>query len=139
LAGIDKANMIFNIVFFISVTSVLVQGTTLSIFAKWLNVALPETAKKITEVDRLILDLPKSSLREFGIVPDSFAVGKRIIDLSFPTSAFIIMIKRNGSYIRPGGSTQIEANDILMVLADSQNDFVKVNDSLYKSSEVVQS
>jgi cell volume regulation protein A len=46
LAGIDKANMIFNIVFFISVTSVLIQGTTLSIVAKWLNVALPEKAKK---------------------------------------------------------------------------------------------
>ena len=36
LAGVEKANMIFNIVFFISVTSVLVQGTTLSLFAKWL-------------------------------------------------------------------------------------------------------
>lgn len=34
LAGIEKANMIFNIVFFISVTSVLIQGTTLSIVAK---------------------------------------------------------------------------------------------------------
>ena len=62
LAGIDKANMIFNIVFFISVTSVLIQGTTLSIVAKWLNVALPEKAKKITELDQLVLDLPKSSL-----------------------------------------------------------------------------
>lgn len=139
LAGIDKANMIFNIVFFISVTSVLVQGTTLSIFAKWLNVALPETAKKITEVDRLILDLPKSSLREFEIVPDSSVVGKRIIDLNFPSAAFIIMIKRNGSYIRPGGSTQLEANDILMVIADSQKDFAKVSDCLYKSREVVES
>src|SRR5690606_20828883 len=39
LAGIEKANMIFNIVFFISVTSVLIQGTTLSIVAKWLKVA----------------------------------------------------------------------------------------------------
>src|SRR5690606_16093940 len=40
LAGIEKANMIFNIVFFISLTSVLIQGTTLSVVAKWLHVAL---------------------------------------------------------------------------------------------------
>ena len=37
LAGIDKANMIFNIVFFISVTSVLIQGTTVGVFARWLK------------------------------------------------------------------------------------------------------
>jgi len=132
LAGIEKANMIFNIVFFISVTSVLIQGTTLSIVAKWLNVALPEKAKKITELDQLVLDLPKSSLQEFEILPDFHAVGKRIVDLNFPKSALIIMIKRNGEFIRPSGSTIIDAKDILMVLADSKEDFTKVNDSLYK-------
>src|SRR5690606_18373868 len=42
LAGIEQANMIFNIVFFISVTSVLIQGTTLSVVAKWLRVGVPE-------------------------------------------------------------------------------------------------
>lgn len=135
LAGIDKANMIFNIVFFISVTSVLIQGTTLSIVAKWLNVALPEKAKKITELDQLILDLPKSSLQEFEILPDFQAVNKRIIDLNFPKSAFIVMIKRNGEYIRPGGSTELEVKDVLMVLADSQEDFTKVKDSLDKSDK----
>lgn len=133
LAGIDKANMIFNIVFFISVTSILIQGTTLSIVAKWLNVAMPETAKKITETDKLILELPKSSMQEFEILPDYYAVNKRIVDLNFPKSAFIVMIKRNNEFIRPGGSTKIEAKDILMVLADNQEEFDKVNDSLYHS------
>lgn len=132
LAGIDKANMIFNIVFFISVTSILIQGTTLSIVAKWLNVALPETAKPISEIDKLILELPKSSLQEFKVLPEFYAVNKRIVDLNFPKAAFIIMIKRNGAYIRPGGSTKIEAKDVLMVLADNQKDFIKVTDSLSK-------
>src|SRR5690554_528715 len=121
LAGIEKANMIFNIVFFISVTSVLIQGTTLSTFAKWLHVALPEKAKKITEIDKLILDLPKSSMQEFEILPDFYAVNKRIVDLNFPSSAFIIMIKRDRNYIRPGGSTVIKAKDTLMVLADNED------------------
>lgn len=133
LAGIDKANMIFNIVFFISVTSVIIQGTTLSIVAKWLKVALPEKAKPISEVDKLILELPKSSLQEFEVLPDFYAVNKRIVDLNFPKSAFIVMIKRNDEYIRPGGSTKLEAKDVLMVLADGQEDFEKVNDCIYKS------
>lgn len=132
LAGIEKANMIFNIVFFISVTSVLIQGTTLSIVAKWLKVVLPDKAKPISEMDQFILELPKSSLQEFEILPDYFAVNKRIIDLNFPKSAFIVMIKRENEYIRPGGSTVIFEKDVLMVIADDQNDFEKVADCLKK-------
>lgn len=132
LAGIDKANMIFNIVFFISVTSVLIQGTTLSIVAKWLRVALPEEEKIGKEVDRLILDLPKSSLQEFTISPQSRAAGKRIVDLNFPKSAFIVIIKRYGKYIPPDGSTKIEVDDILMVLANQPEDFDQVDFCLNK-------
>lgn len=136
LAGIEKANMIFNIVFFISVTSVLIQGTTLSIVAKWLKVALPEKAKRISETDRFTLDLPKSSMQEFELPPDSYAVDKRIVDLNFPKSAFIIMIRRNDEYIRPNGATHLQSKDILMVLADTKNDFLAVNTCLYSSNPI---
>ncbi|WP_424000774.1 potassium/proton antiporter [Maribacter sp. IgM3_T14_3] len=127
LAGIDKANIIFSIVFFISVSSVLIQGTTLSIFAKWLNVALPEEVKPIAENDRYILNLPKSEMEEVSIPFDSFAVGKRIIDLHIPRSAFIVMIKRNNKFVRPGGSTIIEADDVLVLLLDNEESLKEVN------------
>lgn len=127
LAGIDKANMIFNIVFFISVTSVLIQGTTLSVFAKWLNVALTEKLMPVEQNDRYILNLPKSEMEEFKIYPDSAAVNKRIVDLHFPSSAFIIMIKRNDKYVRPGGATVIEANDVLVILLDNEESLKEVN------------
>jgi cell volume regulation protein A len=139
LAGIDKANMIFNIVFFISVTSVLIQGTTLSVVAKWLHVALPEKVKPLSEVDKLILDIPKSSLQEFEIEFDFNAVNRRIVDLNFPHSAFIVMIKRDGEYIRPGGSTVIMTNDVLMVLADKQEDFDRVAQCLSKPKPILKS
>jgi len=131
LAGVEKANMIFNIVFFISVTSVLIQGTTLSIMAKWFKVAMPdnEVEKKVN--DPLILDIPKSTMREFKIKPSYHAVNKRIVDLHFPESIFIVMIKRNGTYIRPGGSTELKKHDVLMVIADNQNEFAKVQDCIY--------
>ena len=127
LAGIEKANMIFNIVFFVSVTSVLIQGTTLSIVAKWLKVVLPDSLKPESEIEKYLSDIPKSSMQEFEILSNFHVINKRIVDLNFPKSAFIVMIKRNGEYIRPGGSTQIQIGDILMVLADSQEDFEKVS------------
>ncbi len=130
LAGIDKANMIFNIVFFISVTSVLIQGTTLSVVAKWFKVALPEKEKPVSEVDYFTVESPKSNLQEFTILQDYFAVNKRIVDLNFPKDAFIVIIQRKDQYIRPGGSTVIETGDILSVAMDSPEDYEAVEISL---------
>jgi len=130
LAGIDKANMIFNIVFFISVTSVLIQGTTLSLIAKWLHVALPEKVKQISEKEKFIAITPKASLKEIEVYPDSRAVNKQIVDLKIPYTANIAMIKRDGNFLTPNGSTIIKANDLLVVLTDNQEDFDKVYDCL---------
>ncbi|THH40403.1 potassium/proton antiporter [Neolewinella litorea] len=118
LAGIDKATAIFNIVFFISVSSVLIQGTTLSLFAKWLKVALPEQAKKLNATDLLLADNPKAEMEEFTITPDCYAVDKEIVQLGFPKNAIIAMIKREGNYLLPNGSTKLETGDSLIVLAD---------------------
>ena len=69
-------------------------------------------------------------MQEFQILPDYFAVNKRIVDVNFPASAFIVMIKRDKQYIRPGGSTVIYAHDVLMVLADTPDEYLKVDESL---------
>lgn len=133
LAGIEKANMIFNIVFFVSVTSVLIQGTTIPIFAKWLNVISGEKNDAVAEIDEFVSDHPKSSLEEFVVLPHHHAVDKRIVNLNFPSATFIVMINRNGELIRPGGSTRIEAGDVLMVVTDTPEDFTQVKNSLTKS------
>jgi cell volume regulation protein A len=41
LAGLDRAGMVFNLVFFIVLTSVLIQGTTIAHVARWLGVQQP--------------------------------------------------------------------------------------------------
>jgi len=130
LAGIDKADMIFNIVFFISITSVLIQGTTLSVLAKWLHVSLPKEKKPISETDKFISHITKTAMKEVTVLPDCNAVNKKIVDISFPKEAIIAMIKRNGSYLTPGGSTIIKPNDILLILSDSKEGIDKVNDCL---------
>lgn len=127
LAGIEKANMIFNIVFFISVTSVLVQGTTLGIVAKWLKVSMPEEAKPISETEQFLSDLPKAIMKEITISPNCYAVNKKIIDLQFPKNTIIAMIKRNNSFLIPGGSTPLQANDLLVILSDNTQSLEKVN------------
>ncbi|AYN68273.1 potassium/proton antiporter [Euzebyella marina] len=130
LAGIEKANMIFNIVFFISVTSVLTQGTTLTLVAKWLHVALPEKAKKLTATDLLMTENPKALMKEIMVTENCYAVDKEIVQLGFPKNAIIAMIIRDNSYITPNGTTKILADDTLVVLADKAEVFEEVNTTL---------
>ena len=130
LAGIDKANMIFNIVFFISLTSILIQGTTLSVVAKWLKVSIPSAEKILTPSERFLEEHPKTEMREIGIASGNMVVGKQIVDIEFPKSAIIAMIKRDEKYITPNGSTVIKADDVLIVLSENEKGIKKVYKAL---------
>lgn len=126
IAGVEKANMIFNIVFFITIISVLLQGTTLSWMAKILHVAIPGGIKKRTPLDLELSESVKSELTEIEITEFSNVVSKRIVDLNFPKKAIIVMINRNGKYITPNGYTQIEALDKLMIIAENERSLEEV-------------
>lgn len=116
IAGLDHAVVFFNVVFFVSLTSVLLQGSTIPIVAKWLGMSLPVEDKTKSPVDILLSDGANSFLREIVIPPGNTAVGKQIMTLNFPEKGIIAMISRNNEFITPKGTTVIEPNDMLIVL-----------------------
>jgi potassium/hydrogen antiporter len=118
LAGLAQAETIFNLVFFISVTSVLLQGTTLPLVARLLHVAQPHSSKNKDGTNAL--EYVRSELKEIVISPASKAVDKQIVFLQIPPSVHILYIKRKDQYIQPVGATRIFANDTLYLLADNQ-------------------
>ncbi len=130
IAGADKANMIFNIVFFISLSSVLIQGTTLPTIAKWLHLTLPEKIKHrpLSEIEHA--ETTKSVLTEIIVPEDCPAIGKQLVELGLPKTTEISIIQRNRMYITPSGSTQIEANDKLFILAENNEVLEKVFECL---------
>ncbi len=130
LAGIDKANFIFNIVFFVSLSSVIIQGTSLSVVAEWLHVALPQRIKPKSQVENFLSNEAKSAIHEISIPPDSLPVGKRVVDLKFPKKAIIAMISRNNQFITPKGSTQLKENDVLIVLGETKETISEVYQAL---------
>ncbi|MFZ1809526.1 MAG: potassium/proton antiporter [Cyclobacteriaceae bacterium] len=138
LAGIDKAGMIFNIVFFISVTSVLIQGTTLSLFSKWLRVALPQKVKPLAPTDAFLTEHPRTIMEEIKVQNECYAVNKQIVDLTFPKTAIIAMIKRDEKYLTANGSTIIEAFDTLIVLADTPSGIDEVYKALRMEREIAE-
>ncbi len=137
--GAEKAHAIFNIVFFISITSVLIQGTTLSVVAKWLGLTLPENLKPRTQTDLELNDSIKSKLREVVIPATSSVVGKQIVQIGLPKTSLIAIIKREDNYITPHGATVLNANDKLYLLAennDSENEVLTSLDiPLHKSED----
>jgi cell volume regulation protein A len=130
IAGAEKANMIFNIVFFISITSVLIQGTTLPLVAKWLHLTLPEKLKKRTRIDMELNDLLLTKLTEIDIPHDSPVIGKQILNLGLPKTTLISFIKREKKFITPQGTTIIEAHDKLFILAEDEESLEKVLERL---------
>jgi len=130
IAGLEKSEMIFNLVFFISITSVLVQGTTLAYVAKLLHVVTPAKAKRRTETDLELLDSIKSVMKEIIIPAQSEIVGKKIVHLDFPKTAQILSIKRGKNYISPVGSTVLLPNDTLLILAEDEKAFFLAIQSL---------
>lgn len=130
MAGLEKAAMIFNIVFFISLTSVLLQGTTIPLMARWLHVSVPARAKPVTPADILLSEPMNSEMAEFIITPESAVAGMKIIDLRFPQNARIALIRRSNKYLVPDGTTQILAGDKLIILAGNKNALETVTECL---------
>ncbi|MCS6848697.1 MAG: potassium/proton antiporter [Anaerolineae bacterium] len=119
VAGLPQAGVIFNLVFFVVLTSVLVQGTTVSLVANWLGLNLPEERRPPPTI-RLI-DGSRARPIDIRISATSPAVGKQIVDLHLPQGALIVLITRNGNHIVPTGSTVIEADDTLTLLASKED------------------
>lgn len=132
IAGIEHAEMFFNVVFFVSLTSVLVQGSTIPIVAKWLNMSLPIEDKTKSPVDILLAEGANSFLREIMVPSGNYAVGRQVMDLGFPEKGIIAMISRNNEFITPKGTTVIEPNDMLIVLYEKD----EILDDIYTLLEM---
>ncbi len=128
LEGIDKSDKIFHIVFFIVITSVLLQGTTLYPLAKWLG--LEEQAPKRKRRAISLAEEVKSQLLELRVPPGSMVIGKKIVEIDFPKSSLIVLIHRGKDYLTPRGDTELNAGDELMIMTDNKEDLVAIKDCL---------
>ncbi len=116
LAGTPHAGFIFNAVFFTVLTSVLLQGSTLALVAKWLGLQRPKQHKTLTPLELELSREVKGVLVALHVPHNSPAVNKLIVDLHFPGGTLIVLVDRDGQFISPDGTTVIEAEDRLMVM-----------------------
>jgi cell volume regulation protein A len=119
LAGLDRAGMVFNLVFFIVLTSVLIQGTTIAHVARWLGVQQPRPQATFHYPQEFIPQVSASSqLVELTVAPGSPACGRAIMELGLPRGALVVLINRDDDSLVPGGTTILEPGDRVLLLAE---------------------
>jgi potassium/hydrogen antiporter len=119
LAGVNGSAEIFNIVFFVVITSVMLQGTTIVPIARWLGVTAAPNEER-PALTGLPTDRFQGEMSRLIVPPSSPVIDRQIVQLRMPESALVVMVRRGSQYIIPRGSTSLQANDILTVLADPQ-------------------
>jgi cell volume regulation protein A len=114
--GIEQAGEMFNIVFFVVLTSTLLQGTTFEPLARALGLttnepALPRPLIEVGRIRRLGAEVVEHPVEEGDAI-----VGHVVNELGLPREALVSVIVRGNEALLPRGSTMIEAGDRLHIL-----------------------
>lgn len=128
-AGMEIGPKIFSIVFFVVILSILIQGSTLGVVAKWLGLSEPSRPGALfslemrtmapTDYDLVVIDLPGPK----------GAKGLQLRDLKLPKGATIALISRGAEVVQPTGSTHLEGWDQVTLLAHAPDE-QKIRESL---------
>ena len=120
-AEVPESRWIFNMVFVITIVSLLVQGTSLPIIAKWLNLSVePIRYKALEDFDVEFAEEIKSAMTEILITDEALKYGRNLIEMPFPDKTLVVMVKRGELYFVPTGNTELLVGDKLLVISDDE-------------------
>ena len=126
IAEVEGANIIFNVVFFVTILSLIVQGTTLSTMAKWLDVSEPQPETP----DYFGVEIPEeleTSLNALDVTADMLVDGVTLKEVPLPKGALVMLIRRGHQYIVPNGSVQLLEGDRLLMLSQDVKPRAHIN------------
>ena len=116
VAGVEASNLLFNIVFFVMLTSTLIQGASFDPLARLLGLTTTEPALPRPLVESGLIRRLGGEVIAYRVGDGDAVVGRMVKELGLPRDALVNVIVRQGSAIPPRGSTEIQAGDELHVL-----------------------
>ncbi|MGN0224192.1 MAG: potassium/proton antiporter [Muribaculaceae bacterium] len=111
--AVVHARFMFNLVFFITILSLLIQGTTVNSMARKLNLTEP------LDEPHFNVELPDevaSDTREYTIEPQHLAKGNLLREAILPPDTLAILLYRDKRYIVPKGDTELTPGDVLLLV-----------------------
>lgn len=124
--GVANADYIFNVVFLVTIISLVVQGTTVSSMANWLDLSYeePQQTFKLTVPDHI-----RSEFSEIEVNASMLKGGDTLKEIRLPGHTLVVMVYRNEKYFVPKGLTQLLPGDKLLVVSDNNDELLqKVKD-----------
>lgn len=119
VADIDGADQIFNIVFFITLLSMIIQGSTISMAAKKLKLNLP-LQKEGNDFGIELPDEIDSTLNDIDVTEKMLEKGNKIADMNIPKGTLVMIVKRGNRHIIPNGSLTLQAGDKLLLISENE-------------------
>ena len=119
-AGLEGGNDMFNIVFLITLFSLLLQGMTLSPVARLLRLSYEEDP----QVETFGMEIPEEMgmLRDHTVTEEDLQGGATLRDLGLPHGIRVMMVRRGDSYLVPHGSMPLEVGDRLVIIMGDSDD-----------------
>ncbi len=129
--NVPHARLIFNIVFFCTLISLIVQGTSLPFVARWLSLA--KEPKKINELKAFDVDFSndiKSVTTEIEITARMLNNGNQLMNLSFPDKTLAVLVMRDEKYFVPTGKTILKEKDKILIITDDHDALIETYKNL---------
>lgn len=124
--GVENSNFLFNVVFIVTIISLLIQGTTVSGMANWLNLSFKERERTFKLV---VPDHIRSEFSEIEVNASMLRNGNTLKDIRLPGHTLVVMVCRAGNYFVPKGDTELLKADKLLVVSDNNDELIrKVNE-----------
>lgn len=117
ITNIADSHRLFNIVFFITLLSLIVQGMTISSVARWLKLDLP--LRK--EGNEFGVELPEeidSQLHDITLTEAMLRNGNRLADMDIPRGSLVMLVKRGNEFLIPNGQMYLQAGDKLLFITE---------------------
>ena len=118
VAGIPGSQQIFNVVFFITLLSLIIQGMTISAGARMLHLDLPQEK----EGNEFGVELPEeidSQLMDQTLTAEMLKNGNRLADMDIPKGTLVMLVKRGNEFIIPNGQVELYEGDKLLFISEN--------------------
>ena len=120
VAGIPDSNQLFNIVFFITLLSLIFQGMTIAPGARMLHLDLPQE-KEGNEFGVELPDEIDSQLMDQTLTAEMLENGNRLMDMNIPKGTLVMLVKRGNEFIIPNGQVELHVGDKLLYIMEKKN------------------